>query len=117
MKILHLENPVRFLNISKEGHLGLWTTNLTVEKKYSATEEVDENSTNNANALGQNRRRAGMWISDALYMPDVHKLVIASTGRDLRFFTVSSEAFHEEFTLYGQNPTMFSPGEEEFLSR
>lgn len=71
---------------------------MILEKIYSAAEDFDENS---ANLVGQNRRRAGMWISDAIYMPDVHKLVLASTSRDLRFFTLSSETFLEEFTLFG----------------
>ena len=101
-KILHLENPVKFLNISKEGYLGLWTTNLHLEKVYSATEESDDNGGNANNANGQTRRRAGMWITDAIYMADAHKLVLASTSRDLRFFTISSETFLEEFNLFGK---------------
>jgi len=44
-----------------------------------------------------------MWITDAIYMPDAHKLVLASTSRDLRFFTISSETFLEEFILFGES--------------
>jgi len=43
-----------------------------------------------------------MWITDAIYMPDAHKLVLATTSRDLRFFTISSETFLEEFALFGK---------------
>jgi hypothetical protein len=43
-----------------------------------------------------------MWITDGIYMPDAHKLVLTSTSRDLRFFTISSETFLEEFVLYGK---------------
>ena len=53
--------------------------------------------------MGQSRRRAGMWITDAMYMSDVHKLVIASTSRDLRFFTITSETFLEDFILFGKS--------------
>ncbi len=102
MKILHLENPVKFISISKEGYLGLWTTNLHLEKVYSATDELDDGGVNNnPSGIGQNRRRAGMWITDAIYMSDAHKLVLASTSRDLRFFTISNETFLEEFILFG----------------
>lgn len=101
-KILHLENPVKFINISKEGYLGLWTTNLNLEKTYSAAEESDDNSGNAVVSGGQGRRRAGMWITDAVYMTDAHKLVLASTSRDLRFFTISSETFLEDFALFGK---------------
>ena len=101
-KIIHLENPVKFINISKEGYLGLWTPNLNLEKTYSLLDEIDEG--NNANAGGNvpNRRRAGMWVTDAVYMSDAHKLVLISTSRDLRFFTISSETFLEEFCLFGK---------------
>ena len=92
---------MKFLNISKEGYLGLWTTNLHLEKVYSAADESDDIGGNNNNANGQNRRRAGMWITDAIYMSDAHKLVLASTSRDLRFFTISNETFLEEFNLFG----------------
>lgn len=80
----------------------MWTTTLHLEKTYSAIDEVDDTLSSNANANGQNRRRAGMWITDALYMPDTHKLVLASTSRDLRFFTISNETFLEEFILFGK---------------
>lgn len=94
---------MRFINVSKEGYLGLWTPNLNLEKIYSAADELDDGGSSNVGGSGQNRRRAGMWITDAIYMPDVHKLVLASTSRDLRFFTISSETFLEEFVLFGKS--------------
>ncbi len=94
---------MRFINISKEGYLGLWTPNLNLEKIYSAADELDDGGNNNTSGSGQTRRRAGMWITDAVYMPDAHKLVLASTSRDIRFFTISSETFLEEFILFGKS--------------
>jgi hypothetical protein len=88
---------MKFISVSKEGYVGLWTINFKLEKVYSATDEAN----NNVSSIGQNRRRAGMWITDAIYMADVHKLVLASTSRELRFFTISSETFLEEFALFG----------------
>ena len=93
---------MRFLNISKEGYLGLWTPNLNVEQTYSAAEELDDGTGGNVGGSGQTRRRAGMWITDAIYMTDAHKLVLTSTSRDFRFFTISSETFLEDFTLFGK---------------
>jgi hypothetical protein len=80
----------------------LWTTNLNLEKTYSAADEHDDGTNANVGGNGQTRRRAGMWVTDAIYMPDAHKLVLASTSRDLRFFTISSETFLEEFALFGK---------------
>lgn len=93
---------MKFINISKEGYLGLWTTNLNLEKTYSAAEETDDGAAANIAGAGQSRRRAGMWITDAVYMTDAHKLVLASTSRDLRFFTISTEIFLEEFVIFGE---------------
>ncbi|CAF0961507.1 unnamed protein product [Rotaria magnacalcarata] len=100
-KILHLDNPVRFINISKEGYLGLWTPYLNLERIYTVIDELDDGTNGTAGVMGQNRRRAGTWITDAIYMPDVHKLVLTSTSRDLRFFTITSETFLEDFVLFG----------------
>ena len=72
----------------------MWTPNLNLEKIYSVIDESDDGT-------GQNRRLAGMWITDAIYLSDVHKLVLSSTSRDLRFFTISSEIFLEDFVLFG----------------
>ncbi|CAF4236900.1 unnamed protein product, partial [Rotaria magnacalcarata] len=36
-----------------------------------------------------------------IYLTDAHKLVLSSTSRDLRFFTISNETFLEEFALFG----------------
>jgi hypothetical protein len=93
--------------------LGLWTTNLNLEKVYSAADELDDGMNNSVGNAGQNRRRAGMWITDAIYMPDAHKLVLASTSRDLRFFTISNETFLEEFSVFGKLKIKFN---FEFLS-
>jgi hypothetical protein len=83
--------------------LGLWTTNLNLEKTYSAVEEPDDGAGVSIAGSGQSRRRAGMWITDAIYMPDAHKLVLASTSRDLRFFTISTEIFLEEYIIFGKS--------------
>lgn len=114
-KILHLSNPLRFINVSKEGTVGLWTSNLNFEKSYSIADDTDENSHQTSNPSGQNRRRLGTWISDAIFMSDVNKLILASTGRDLRFFTVSNETFMEDFHLYGNEKLNFDRREDDFL--
>ena len=105
-KILHFENPLKFINISKQGYVGLWSHNLQLEKVYSAAEDADDGVKNLLGNYSQARRRATMWITDAVLMPDTHKLVLSSTSRDLRFFTMTSETFLEEFTVYGKMNSM-----------
>lgn len=48
------------------------------------------------------RPRIQMWATDCVYMPNCRKLVVASTGRDLRFFDVTSNTYNEDFYLYGK---------------
>ena len=43
-----------------------------------------------------------MWVTDAVYMPNCRKLVIATTGRDIRFYDVTSSQYHEEYYLFGK---------------
>ena len=82
--------------------MGLWSHNLQLEKVYSAAEDADDGMKNLLGSYSQTRRRANMWITDAVLMSDTHKLVLSSTSRDLRFFTLTSETFLEEFTVYGK---------------
>jgi len=47
------------------------------------------------------RRLVREWVTDAGHMPNTRKVVIASTGRDLRFYDVTSGHYVEENHLYG----------------
>ncbi len=42
-----------------------------------------------------------MWITDAIMLHNIHKLVIATSARELRIFSISFEHCIEEFALYG----------------
>jgi hypothetical protein len=49
------------------------------------------------------KRRVREWVTDAVCMSNCHRIAIASTGRDIRFFdTATSTQFYEEFCLYGR---------------
>ena len=47
------------------------------------------------------RRLVKEWVTDAVHMANTRKVVIASTGRDLRFFDITSGQYVEENHLYG----------------
>ena len=47
------------------------------------------------------RRRVKEWVTDAVHMANTRKVVIASTGRDLRFFDITSGHYVEEHHLFG----------------
>lgn len=47
--------------------------------------------------------RTQMWVMDAKFMPNCHKIVIASTKRDLRFYDIAGNQMIEDYDLYGLN--------------
>jgi hypothetical protein len=49
------------------------------------------------------KRRFKMWVTDAIFMPNCHKIAIASTSRDIRFFDTSTAQYFEEYHLFGKS--------------
>ncbi|XP_013420475.1 WD repeat-containing protein on Y chromosome isoform X3 [Lingula anatina] len=91
-RIVAVENPVRFVTISKEGAISVWTPNLSLAGTHTMTQEEP--------SAGGQKRRFSMWVTDAAYMPNSNKIAIASTSRDLRFYDTSTSKYFEEFHLY-----------------
>ena len=79
----------------QEGNISVFDHHLHFDKYYSMTEGEDLSS-------GAQRRKIKYWVTDACYMSNCHKIAIASTGRDIRFFDVTSSFFYEEFHLYSE---------------
>ncbi|XP_036384187.1 WD repeat-containing protein on Y chromosome [Megalops cyprinoides] len=88
-------SPLRFISISKEGVLTVWNRKLHPLK----SEELSGDSSDG----GGNRRRFRHWTTDAVYMPNVHKIAVATTSRDIHFFDISTGNLFEEFYLFGMN--------------
>ncbi|XP_048248360.1 WD repeat-containing protein on Y chromosome-like isoform X1 [Haliotis rufescens] len=91
-KIISVENPTRYLTISKEGGMSVWNSNISYERNYVIEDDTTE-------TIGQ-KRRFKMWITDVVYMPNCHKIAIGSTSRDIRFYDVSTTQYFEEFHLF-----------------
>jgi WD40 repeat protein len=86
-KIFSAGNPTKYITVSKEGVMCVWTIGLHEEKCYYVFED--------------NNRHVREWVTDAVYLPNCHRIAIASTGRDIRFFdTTTSTQYCEEFCLY-----------------
>lgn len=93
-KIVSIDAPTKIVTFSKEGSMCVWSAGLHLEKSYSLNDS--EGSQQNS------RRRVKEWITDAVYMANCHRLAIASTGRDIRFYdTTTNDQYYEEFYLYG----------------
>ncbi len=89
-------SPTRYVIVSKEGCVGVWGTNLELIRTFEITNAVDDE------AVGA-RRRTKIWVTDAILMPNVHKLAIASTNRDIRFFDMSTPTYKALFHLCGES--------------
>nr|XP_006814776.1 PREDICTED: WD repeat-containing protein on Y chromosome-like [Saccoglossus kowalevskii] len=92
IRILATDNPIRYVNLSKEGMLGVFDVGLHLERHY-------EVKTDNDDPRGS-KRRFKTWYTDAVYMANVNKLALSSTSRDIRFWDVSTNLYFEEFQIF-----------------
>ena len=72
----------------------MWDTQLHMEKHYRMIGGDDDSRVQ--------KRRVKVWVTDAVYMANVRKIAIGSTGRDIRFFDATSSQYYEEFHLFGE---------------
>ncbi|KAK1793801.1 hypothetical protein P4O66_001530 [Electrophorus voltai] len=89
--------PLRYVTISKGGNMIVWNSNLRAVKTLELSGDTGERS-------GSFKKFHG-WTTDAIYMPNVHKIAVATMSRDIRLFDVSSSACFEEFRLFGNKPS------------
>ncbi|XP_052262965.1 WD repeat-containing protein on Y chromosome-like isoform X3 [Dreissena polymorpha] len=90
-KIVAVDGPTRYVTISREGAISVWYPSMQYDKYYIISDdEVDTSQ----------KRRFKMWVTDAIYMPNCHKIAIASTSRDIRFFDTSTAQYFEEWHLF-----------------
>lgn len=87
--------PLRFVSVSKASTLTVWDSDLRIQKSYEIASE--------SNDFRSGRRRFKMWTTDAVYMPNVNKVAVATTSRDIHFFDVSTTNCFEEFHLFAIN--------------
>ena len=80
---------------TQEGVLCTFDNNLHLERIHEIKTEGEEPRST--------KRRFKTWYTDITYMGNVGKVVICSTGRDLRFWDISTGHFMEEFHLYGMD--------------
>ena len=73
----------------------VWHPNMAFERSYTIPTDEGESS--------PKKRRFKMWVTDAVYMRNCAKIAIGSTGRDIRFYDVSTNLYFEEFHLCCEN--------------
>ena len=60
-----------------------------------------ENS-NSKSERTSNKRYIKMWVTDAVTLPNVHKMAIATTNRDIYFYDMSTPIYTPLFHLCGK---------------
>ncbi|XP_075034068.1 cilia- and flagella-associated protein 337-like [Mixophyes fleayi] len=93
--------PLWFMSISKGGVLTVWDHNLHLQKSYEIAGDPMDSQTG--------KRRFKSWATDAVFLPNAHKIAVATTSRDIHFFDVFTMNIIEEFHLYAliHVPTCF----------
>ncbi|KAL6475003.1 hypothetical protein MHYP_G00160430 [Metynnis hypsauchen] len=85
--------PLRYITISKRGTLTIWNSQLHVIESLELCE--------NAGEKGGSSRQLRTWMTDAVYMPNVHKIAVASMSRNIHLVDVSTSTCFETFHLSG----------------
>ena len=49
-----------------------------------------------------NKRHIKMWVTDAVAMPNVHKMALSTTNRDIHFYDMSTPIYTPQFHLCGE---------------
>ena len=88
-------NPTRYVTVSKEGIIGVWATNLQLKRTIEMLNITGDNKSST-------KRRTRIWVTDAICLPNVHKLVMATTNRDLYFYDMSTPKYAAQFHLSGK---------------
>ncbi|XP_072501613.1 cilia- and flagella-associated protein 337-like isoform X3 [Notamacropus eugenii] len=84
-----------FVTVSKGGILSFWDNNLQLQKTYEMLADAVEAPTG--------KKKIKVWTTDAVYMPNVHKIAVATTSRKMYFFEVSLGPIFEDFHLFALN--------------
>lgn len=92
-KILTDFNPMRYVTVSKEGIIGVWSTELELQRKI----EMEHNSSDVERS--SNKRHIKMWVTDAVAMTNVHKMALSTTNRDIYFYDMSTPIYTPQFHL------------------
>ncbi|XP_065065751.1 WD repeat-containing protein on Y chromosome-like isoform X2 [Rhopilema esculentum] len=91
-KVMLDYNPTRFVTISKEGIIGIWSMNFELMRCIDISSTIEDETI-------YARRRTKLWVTDAICMPNVNKLAVASTNRDISFFDMSTPTYKALFHL------------------
>ena len=74
--------------------------NLTRRYQINAFSSQSSDSSASANTVYKKSNRSSIWVMDTIFIPVINKLCVTTSKRDLRFFTLNTEIFIEDFSIY-----------------
>lgn len=101
VRILHMDNPWRFINVGRRGSIGLWDKNLEFVRRFQINVFTNSQSANYLLHHSTRSLRSSIWIVDACMLGVANRICLATSKRDLRFFTLNSEVLIEELNIHG----------------
>ncbi|PAA57634.1 hypothetical protein BOX15_Mlig027962g1 [Macrostomum lignano] len=93
-RLLLTETPTRPISVSKTGCILLWDCLLKLEAHL-------ETQGGHTDLAATGKRLFNEWVMDAAFMENCKKLVLSTTGREVKFYDIASNVIKEEFVLYG----------------
>ncbi|KAJ8410758.1 hypothetical protein AAFF_G00187150 [Aldrovandia affinis] len=94
-QVAYLSSSDRYLSISKEGLLGVWTDNLTLLK----THRVANDSV----------KPKDLWVTGMVVLSNVHKIAVSFTSKEICFYDLlSKQEFSCQYKVQGLKHTPIS---------
>ncbi|KAI1893903.1 hypothetical protein AGOR_G00128440 [Albula goreensis] len=87
-QVAHLRSSDRYLSISKEGMLGVWTEDLDLLKTHRIANDSVKSK--------------DLWVTGMVVLPNVHKIAVSFTSKEICFYDLlSKQEFSCQYKLQG----------------
>ncbi|XP_036393500.1 WD repeat-containing protein 49-like [Megalops cyprinoides] len=94
-RVAYLRSSNRYLSISKEGMLGVWTDELTLLKTHRVTTD--------------SVKLKDLWVTGMVVLSNVHKIAVSFTSKEICFYDLlSKQEFSCQYKLQGLRHTPIS---------
>ncbi|XP_067024528.1 cilia- and flagella-associated protein 337-like isoform X2 [Acropora muricata] len=94
IRICPLINPSRYIAISKEGMISVWTVNMKPLRTVQVQTDHDE------------VKQRDLWVTDFAPMQNIYKVALALTSKEIAIYDLSSKSeFNCQFRIQGLEQT------------
>ncbi|KAL5257249.1 hypothetical protein ACHWQZ_G012248 [Mnemiopsis leidyi] len=98
-RVCYASNPSRYLSVTRDGNLSLWSMNMELQKSVPVCDSQPTQTVQTFQS-GATPRKQRLWITDMCVMENVNKLVITTTSREMFFYDMSTKTYSVQFLLF-----------------